>query len=844
MSFGLLSIGTQSLQANRSALSVTGQNISNLNTEGYTRQRPVFLSREDLGGVVVNDVDRVADEFLNRQIWADKSSYNDYDAYRDFADRMDNLLASNVTSVSKAMDGYFDSLQAVVDDPVNMPSRALFISQTESLVKRFNDLDANMRKQNDTINSRLETNVAEINSLAKSIAKLNLDIRTAKAANRESSELLDQRNHKLEELSKHIGFTSIEQQSGEISVFIGNGEPLVVGLNSGKLSAMPGLADSSQIHIGLQLGVNKPEDITDQISGGKIGGLLKYREEVLGRSLDELGRIALVFADNMNEQHQKGMDIDGNQGKRLFRDINYSDARSNRVMSSKDNLTRVQSYVDIKDVNAIKASEYRLEFNSKNTFTIERKSDEHRWTNNALTEVASAEDVKEDGQYYINPASDRLTLQIDGFQLKMDGASIFAGGNSYLIRPVRNAGSEISSAIGSGRELALASPLMAKTNKANAGSGEVSVNVTNKDYFNKLNDTESLKPPLSIKFSPQTLTTERVGTGTGNITANVADGVRLAKAGINFPLTLTHNAGNYTLADTSGTVLVNNGSLADIQTNYGIELTASGALQNGESHKISVGTLEKTAFTTATGSIKGTSDITASMTDVSQLNAVNFPVEVTYTAGIPNGTYRVVDQQNTELLAAGTANADGKVVVAGYGFSLDINTVPQDGETYQINKTSADKKYLITDNTGKQIVGDYISGQSISVPGSYEITMKNNPKIGDKFEVVFNTNGVSDNRNALAMADLQSKKMVDNATYQGKYGEMVERVGTQTAVAQLNAKAGKTVLEANIKLRSSVAGVSLDEEAAKLVQYQQAYQATAQLIRTSQTIFDSLLQSI
>ena len=94
------------------------------------------------------------------------------------------------------------------------------------------------------------------------------------------------------------------------------------------------------------------------------------------------------------------------------------------------------------------------------------------------------------------------------------------------------------------------------------------------------------------------------------------------------------------------------------------------------------------------------------------------------------------------------------------------------------------------------------------------------------------------------MSDLQFARTIEGASYQDKYGQTVEKVGTQAAVAQVNAQSGKAVLDANKETRAGIAGVNLDEEAAKLVQFQQAYQASAQLIRAAQTIFDSLLQSV
>ena len=137
----------------------------------------------------------------------------------------------------------------------------------------------------------------------------------------------------------------------------------------------------------------------------------------------------------------------------------------------------------------------------------------------------------------------------------------------------------------------------------------------------------------------------------------------------------------------------------------------------------------------------------------------------------------------------------------------------------------------------------FTSGQVISLNG-YDITIANQPSSGDRFSFEFNKDGISDNRNALKISNLQNTKVVGGSDYQDLYGSLVERVGTTTATAKITTDASKAVMDTTANTKASVSGVNLDEEAAKLVQFQQAYQATAQLIRVSQSIFDSLLQAV
>lgn len=559
-SFNLLSIGTQALQSNTSALSVVGQNIANVNTPGYSMQRPDLVSREDLGGVRVRDVQRMANELLTSQIMSDTSAYNSALAFEQLASQLDNMLASDVSSVSKAMDDYFGALQGAVDDPSNLANRELFLAQADALVRRFQDLDASLARQGDTINGQIQNSVAQVNSIAQSLAQINDQVRLATASGASTNELLDERDRLMESLAGYIGFTSVPQANGEMSIFVGNGEPLVVGNSANQLVMVQDSMDASQRNIALQVGGNVG-DITGQISGGQIGGLLEYRTDVLYQTQDEMGRLAMVFASSMNAQQLQGLDLDGNAGQRLFADINDSLVSASRVLADSGNASSVTSRVDVVDAGALKASAYELVFNTDSSFTLTRLSDGVRWNSNQLTSAADATGVDANQEFYFDAASGSLTLQVDGFRLDLDSSERFLKGDKFEIQPTRSGASDFGLELSSGRGLAL--------------------------------------------------------------------------------------------ADSAG--------------------------------------------------------------------------------------------------------------------------------------------------------------------------------------------GVSNNRNALAMSDLQFATLVDGSTYQDQYGRQLEHVGSLTATAQITTQSSKAVLDANQQTKSSISGVNLDEEAAKLVQFQQAYQASARLISVSQTIFDSLL---
>ena len=137
----------------------------------------------------------------------------------------------------------------------------------------------------------------------------------------------------------------------------------------------------------------------------------------------------------------------------------------------------------------------------------------------------------------------------------------------------------------------------------------------------------------------------------------------------------------------------------------------------------------------------------------------------------------------------------------------------------------------------------YTPGAQVSFNG-YSFALSGVPKQGDKFTVGPNDSGVSDNRNALLLAQFQTAKTLDGgkATYQGVYASMVNQVGNKAREVQVGSQAQQSLADQAQKSRDSVSAVNLDEEAANLLRYQQAYQASAKVIAVAGKLFDNLLQ--
>jgi len=142
--FNLLNIGSQALQANQNALTAVGQNVTNASTEGYSRQTTNFVSIDQRGGVYVQSTTRQTDAFLTEQLWSDVASFERTQIEIGYLNKTNDLIASDSTSISTALDNYFNAMQNVVDDPTSLPGREIFVRETEALSDRSNDLHSNL----------------------------------------------------------------------------------------------------------------------------------------------------------------------------------------------------------------------------------------------------------------------------------------------------------------------------------------------------------------------------------------------------------------------------------------------------------------------------------------------------------------------------------------------------------------------------------------------------------------------------------------------------------------------------------------------------------------------------
>lgn len=464
----LLNIGLSGLSANKTALSVTGHNISNVNTPGFSRQDsvqatrvPQFSGAGYIGsGTTLVDIRRSYSEFLTTQVRSSTALSSDVEAYKSQIEQLDSLLAGSTTGITPSLQKFFSSLQTAAEDPSNIPARQLVLSEAEGLARRFNTVYDRISEQNEFINKQMVAVSDQVNRLATSIASYNDAIAVAASNGQQPNDLLDAREEAIRQLSTYVGVTVVAQDDSSVNLFVGSGQPLVVGSTTSRLEVVPGQGDPTRFEVNFESG-GSSQGITSLITGGELGGLIRYRAESLDPTLNSLGRLALAVSDQVNTQLGEGLDLKGQVGTALFGDYNDAALAALRVRAFSTNTGNVQPALNITDSSVLTTSDYRLEYDGTQ-YQARRLSD-----GAALTVSPNPP-----GAYPATLTFTDAAGRDQGFELAIDAAP--ATGDQFLLQPTRRGATSITAVLDQPDQLAFAAPVRAQAQLQNSGNGSIS----------------------------------------------------------------------------------------------------------------------------------------------------------------------------------------------------------------------------------------------------------------------------------------------------------------------------------------------------------------------------------
>ncbi len=491
----ILNTGISALNAFQRQLNTTGHNIANVNTKGYSRQQVEFSTLDAqpggdgfLGsGVQVASIRRSYDNYLSGQVRAYSASQEEYAIYHERASQVDNVIADAASGLDRMMQEFFASIEDVSADPTSIPARNVMLNRSEVLADRFRSLDGWMDDLRGQLNRDLDTFVSHVNGLGEALAAVNQQIQQVSAGQANPpNDLLDKRDQLIDELSTYVKVTTVPQDDGALNVFIGNGQALVVGEVANRLSVVnnPMSADHKEVAVSLVGGGSAV--VTDQITGGQVGGLLRFRDEVLDPAQNSLGLVAVGLADSFNREHRTGMDLDGDLG------LDYFALAQPELLANPSNSGTVSASFD--NIGDLTNHDYQLSF------------DGVAWS---LTDLTTGGNVPLAGAgTAANP------FVAEGVSLVVGAAP--AAGDTYLLRPVRAGASSIDTLVKDTRDIAAADPIRTATGGANTGTGAIGAgaltNVTGNTLpaapitltFNAATNVFNLSTGGSVAYDPAT----------------------------------------------------------------------------------------------------------------------------------------------------------------------------------------------------------------------------------------------------------------------------------------------------------------------------------------------------
>ncbi len=430
----ILSNSVSGLLSVQRALTTTGQNVSNANTEGYSRQSvnmsardPQFLGNGYVGkGTQVQSITRSFDQFVESQLRDATSDSSRLTFLGDFASQVTGALGDSESGISQASGAFFDAAGDVAANPTDTTARNAFLNEAEALTGRFNQIDSQLAKLDDGIGRQAASISDEVNSLATEVAELNGKITTATQQNPNSlpNDLLDRRDQLIKDIADRIDIRVDDNGSGALNLAVGSGQALVTGNTSNELSAR-----NSPAGLSVEIG---GREITSRVEGGKLGGMIEAQSTLITPLRNELGRVAATMAQEVNAVQEAGVDLNGDDGKPLFTDI---DDFQPAVSSDRGNSGDGEATGEITDAKRLQDTRYVARFDGGSNEWVIR-------------------DERDPGTEIDRVASNGTTTEIPGLEMTFDGAP--DGGDALYIDPAVGAAGRIRTQLSDPDEVAAA----------------------------------------------------------------------------------------------------------------------------------------------------------------------------------------------------------------------------------------------------------------------------------------------------------------------------------------------------------------------------------------------------
>ena len=341
----VLNIAKNALLSHQAAINLTGTNIANVNTPGYTRQRPVF-SASSSQSVEIANIERIYDRFLGAQINEQMHNLGYSEAKKEELGRIEMIFnEADGVGISELLNKFWSAWEDLSANPSGQAERQALVSVSQSLTSMFRSYSGELLSVQDDANTQIQGLAHQVNGYLSDIADINSKITRTKSDDIGLNTLKDKRAELLSGLAEIVDFHYFEDSDGAINIFLSNGMPLVEGNQTWELDVVTGNHSNPSFYDIVFKDDPDKETINNVITGGKLAGLLEVRDTMSEGYMDTLDNLAAALVLKINTQHRLGYDTNQNLGGDFF-DAAKTKAKDMEVSAD-----------IIADVNKIAASE-------------------------------------------------------------------------------------------------------------------------------------------------------------------------------------------------------------------------------------------------------------------------------------------------------------------------------------------------------------------------------------------------------------------------------------------------------------------------------------------------------
>ena len=918
----IVSVAANAVQSYQRALGTVSNNIANVGTDGYSRQEVVLaanpvarLGTVYLGtGVTVDSVKRQYDAFAEANLRNSNSNLASQEPMVNYANRVIDIMGSTSMGLSGALDQFFNSARDLSSDPASTVMRGSFLRDSENIASRFGELSSQLDLVQNETDEAVKGYVNSMNTIVKQLAAVNTQLTRHKSVNMQPADLLDQRDVLLKDLSSYAQIKTSFAENGSVSVSLGPSltrDVVVDGVKSFILGTNFNAAAPEKVS--LVLDPYGTSTSLSGLSGGKLAGILSFREQVLGSSRSSLDTLANNFVKEVNAVHTSGIDAYGNTGIDLFT-IEKSTVGSAGTI--KVNIT------DALRVSA--AAQFRVFEAPNNTggadagilYVGEPSNGPPDITTTLVNNPNSAAAIKKE------PTNSRPVAAVTTIPNGLQNISILMGeaDPGQQLQIFTRDGRQL---VGTQVDAATQSLIMTEANgfATNASYSSTYLNVNGSESYKDIKvfygakaDTGSVlqadatetdptkHTTVNRVLVPATLQSDRIQTGMTSISAGLFKLNGVSLAGISAAtgtLQASDIAAGIQASGISGIIARASNEIRIPVSQLKLDLPLS--LKSGSETTYTVIKAVPTGLTSVQGLItainakSNLSGVQASMGDDGSLvltntagnegkdiaidssaspnslgieagnyggkisitralkNGDDTPVELGFDKGTPSDLTKLGFKTGAYL--SGTADEDLLVFVSGPGeakISAGYSGQAVDSKQALRNQPlrvrfDSPTSFSIMDINTNTIVAERSFDPNFLEPAftyqGIQISFSNAPKKGDIFTIDGNKDGTGNNENMLQLIGLELEPIMGGGkTFASAYIDNVNDMGNIARQASISQSALQVVYEQAMTSRDQISGVSLDEEAADLVRYQQAYQASAKILQVASQLFDSVLQ--